>query len=116
MNWKLASPKTRLYICSICILLVGWTISALIYITASGPSDLTMVDEFQNSKIYTHNLELYGGKMNVLTDQFFRWFGGLWHGQSLGVTLASITFVVSLAFTFVAYHLPSGSKSDRPES
>ena len=66
----------------------------------------------ENSKIYKHNLELYGGKAAVIADEFRRWFEGLWHGKSLAFTVAMITVFVSFCVFFVANHLPSHSKSD----
>jgi hypothetical protein len=60
-----------------------------------------------NSKMYEHNLELFGGKAAVLANEFRYWFVGLWHGKSLAVTVACITIVVSLGVFFVANHLPS---------
>ena len=32
----------------------------------------------EDSKLYRHNLEVYGGKLNVIMDDFRRWFVGLW--------------------------------------
>lgn len=65
--------------------------------------------------MYKHDLELYGGKLNVLADQFMRWFAGLWHGRSLAFTVACITVVISLVFFFVAHNLTSdgGAEDDR---
>jgi hypothetical protein len=66
----------------------------------------------ENTKIYKHDLEVYGGKAAVLADDFRRWFVGLWHGKSLAFTITCITIFVSFAGFFTARHLPSHSKSD----
>jgi hypothetical protein len=59
-----------------------------------------------------HDLELYGGKANVLANDFMRWFVGLWHGKSLAFTIACITILISFGFVFVANRLSSHLDSD----
>lgn len=103
---KTTNRQTRLYLVAALILLVGLGAAALIYLTAGNGSDSSMVEDFQNSKRYIHDLELYGGKMNVLMDQFHRWFAGLWQGKSLAFTVACITLAISSGFCLVAYYLP----------
>jgi hypothetical protein len=50
--------------------------------------------------------------MNVLADQFRRWFDGLWQGKPLAFMIACITVIIASGCSFVAYHLPSESSSD----
>jgi hypothetical protein len=57
--------------------------------------------------MYQHNLELYGGKFNLLTDQFMSWVAGLWHGRSLAVIVAAVTVIVSLGLVLAVRRLPS---------
>ncbi len=65
-----------------------------------------------DSKKYLRDIELYGGKANVIADEFRRWFVGLWHGRSLAYTVACITIAVSFGTFYVAsFHLPSRLKS-----
>jgi hypothetical protein len=59
-----------------------------------------------DSRIYQRNLELYGGKASVLFDEFTRWFARLWQGKTLGLTIASLSGVVSLALFLFARVLP----------
>ncbi len=115
MKWGTLSLQTRLYLLTAVILVVGLGCACLVYFTAGQPSDNTMIQDFENSKRYVHDLELYGGKLNVLVDQFRRWFDGLWHGKSLALTIACITVFVSLGLSLVAYLLGSnsGGGSDR---
>ena len=40
--------------------------------------------------------------MNVLQDELMRWFGRLWHGKPLALTVVCISIMVSLAFYLVA--------------
>ncbi len=119
---KTRNLQTRLYLITATILLVGLGSAILIYLTAEDYSESSLGYEMvggsvypitpEDSKKYIHDLELYGGKANVLADEFMRWFDGLWHGKSLAFTVASITILVSLGFLLVAGHLPSDSEPD----
>jgi hypothetical protein len=108
MKWKISNLQTCLYLISAIILLVGLGSAIVIYLTAENDSDSVL--SYEDSKMYIHDLELYGGKANVLANEFMRWFIGLWHGKSLAFTVACITIFVSLGFPFVADHLLSGLK------
>lgn len=119
MNTRTTYPQSRLYIISAVVLAVGLCSAVLIYLTAGNPPDNTLINDFQNSKRYIHDLELYGGKMNVLADQFRRWFESLWVGKSLAFMVAGISIVIACGCSFVAYHLRSESaaqdKDDRTD-
>jgi hypothetical protein len=110
MKWKTADLQTRLYLISAIILLIGLGSAILIYLTAE--NDPYGILGYEDSKTYMHDLELYGGKANVLANELMRWFGGLWHGKSLAFTVACITIFISFGFFFVANHLQSYLKSD----
>ncbi len=117
MIMKSADLRTRLYLVTAMILLVGLGSAVLIYLKAGDESQGVLGYEAaggqvypispEDSKMYKHDLELYGGKLNVLADQFMRWFAGLWRGRSLAFTVACITVVISLFFFFVAHNLIS---------
>lgn len=122
MKWKITNLQIRLYLITAIILLVGLGSAILIYLSAENDSDSASGYEAiggyvypmapEDSKMYRHDLELYGGKANVLADEFMRWFVGLWHGKSLALTVACITIFISFGFFFVARHLQSDLKSD----
>jgi len=122
MKWETANQQTRLYLITAIILLVGLGSSLLIYLAAENDPDNVVGYEAvggyvypvmpEDSKRYIHDLELYGGKTNVLVNDFMRWFAGLWHGKPLAVTIACITLFISFCFFYIARHLPSDSKSD----
>ena len=109
MKSNITNQQTRLYLIAAVILLVGLSSAGLIYLTAgNGPDN---GPDFDNSKIYLHDLELYGGKANVLANEFRNWFAGLWQGKSLAYTVVSITLVMAFGFFFVARHSPPDSKT-----
>ncbi len=110
MKRKAANLQLRLYFITVIVTLAGLGCALYIYLTVGGASDDVVANEAEYSKMYVHDLELYGGKINVLADEFNRWFAGLWHGQSLAFTVAFITIIVSLGLFLAAYHLPTALK------
>ena len=117
VKFKMPTMRTSLNIISAIILLVGLWSALLIYLTAEPDSDSVLGYEVaggytypiapDNSKMYAHDLELYGGKAGVLANDFRYWFAGLWHGKSLAFTVACIVILASFGVFFVANHLPS---------
>jgi hypothetical protein len=125
MKWKAANLQTRLYLISAVILLVGLSSSLWIYLTAGNASKSVLGYEIvggnaylitpENSKKYVHDLKLMGGNAAVFADEFNRWFIGLWHGESLAVTVACITIFISLGFFFAAKTSPSHEEKGQGE-
>jgi hypothetical protein len=124
MKWKIAGLHTWLNLISAMILVAGLGSAILIYQTAQNYSGGVLGYEEgggsvypvmpEDSKKYLRDLQLYGGKANVLMDEFRRWFVGLWHGKSLAFTVACISIFVSFGVFYTANHLPSSLKSDVP--
>jgi len=112
MRWKSASRQTRLYLIASFVLAAGLGSSLSIYLAAGDVSDAVSGYGIEETKPYIHDLELYGGKANVIAAEITKWFEGLWHGKSLAYTVAFITIIASMALFFVAYHLPSESGPD----
>jgi hypothetical protein len=87
------------------ILAVGFGAALAIYVIAgSRPED--PLNEQLTSKKYLHDLEVYGGKANVLAAEFRDWFAGLWYGKNLAGTVAVLTVVTALVYRFFATPLP----------
>jgi len=122
MKWNSADLRICINLISAIILLVGLSTAIFIYQTADDDSSGVLGYQIiggtiypimpENTKIYKHDLEVYGGKAAVLADEFRRWFIGLWHGKSFAFTIAVITIFTSFAGFFTARHLPSHSESD----
>jgi len=117
MKRNKADQQTHLYLITAIILLAGLGSSTLIYLTADEIGiDSPFEDALEGSKSYRHNLELYGGKANLLASEFMHWFHGLWHGKALGVTFACLTIFICCGILLIAYNLPSdpgsGSQGD----
>jgi hypothetical protein len=112
MSWKIGSLRINLYLISAILLVAGLGSAAFIYQAAMNDPDTASGYEViggfvysstgENSKRYIHDLERFGGKAAVLSDEFMRWFTGLWHGKSLAWTVACITIFISFCFIVAA--------------
>ncbi|HMK75670.1 MAG TPA: hypothetical protein VK568_05755 [Thermodesulfobacteriota bacterium] len=117
MKWKIPHLQTFLNLISAVILLGGLGGAILIYRAAENTSYGALGYETGNgsvypimpedSKKYQRDLELYGGKANMLMDQLRRGFAGLWHGKSLALTVACLSILISFGVFYAANHLPS---------
>jgi hypothetical protein len=96
--------RRRINRISLVLLLLGFGAAVVIYLTAKPEMVDPLLGDPLDSKKYRHDLELYGGKANVLSAQFMDWFGGLWHGQTLAYTVATLTAAGVLLYRFVATH------------
>jgi hypothetical protein len=122
MKWKDLDKSWRLNIISAMILLVGLSSATLIYLNAGKNSAGVLGYEAgdgvvypinpEDSKQYLRDLELYGGKANVLADEFRRWFAGLWHGKSLAFIIAGTAIIVSFGLFYAANYLMPFVNSD----
>ena len=112
MIGKSANSHTRYKLVTILMLLAGLGSALAIYLTAGNPDEIGMVEEFEESKRFAHDLELYGGKANLIANKFSRWFEGLWHGQSLAYTVAVFTVVIAGGYFLVARRLAAHAAAD----
>ncbi len=108
----MTDPRPRYKLVTILMLLAGLGSALAIYLTAGSPDEIGMVEEFEESKRFAHDLELYGGKANLIANKFARWFEGLWHGQSLAYTVAVLTVVIAGGYFLVARRLAAHAASD----
>ena len=115
MKWKITNLLSHRYLITGIILLVGLGSSILIYLTADIASDSGLVNDFENSKKYIHDLELYGGKANVLANELTNWFVGLWYGKSLAFTVACISIVIALGFYFITSDLKPDDRNEKKQ-
>jgi hypothetical protein len=101
------------------ILIVGFSAAIAIYVVAGARPENPLGYEPLETKRYIHDLEMYGGKANVLAAEFREWFAGLWYGRNLAFTVAVITAVLASITHLFAVTTESGPvlvKSQPPPS
>jgi len=105
---KKLSLSWRLYLTGALILLIGLLAAAAIYFSVGEDDGDVLGYEIINgqayaiatndSKMYRHDLERFGGKAAVFADDLNRWFSGLWTGRQLARTVAILALVLALGF------------------
>ena len=112
MKRYFSHPQTRIYFCAALTLLLGLAGSAAIYLTAEETPENASISAFENSKAYRHDLELYGGKVNIMANDFMSWFDGLWHGKTLAFTVAVLALLTAALLFAIGYYLLHDEKPD----
>ncbi|HEY1251875.1 MAG TPA: hypothetical protein VGH97_11855 [Thermoanaerobaculia bacterium] len=109
------ATRRRIRLVTRAILAVGFTAALAVYVIAGvRPED--PLNEQLTSKKYLHDLEVYGGKANVLAAEFREWFAGIWYGKNLAFTIAALTLLTALVYRFFATPLPAvEEEEDVPE-
>jgi len=107
-----SSPATaRARLVSRVILAAGLAAAVVIYVVngrAPGASGF----ELEESKKYLRDVEVVGGKANLLATQLRHWFSGLWHGRSLAFTVAVLSVLAASAYEFLATPLPAHTEGE----
>ena len=108
--------KVRVYLAALAVLGLGMCAAVVVYVNSDEAPEAAIgyivVDGMKypiaagESRRYQRDLEMFGGKASVLFDEFTRWFGALWQGKRLGLTLAALSGFVSLVLFLFAYWLP----------
>lgn len=97
--------QKRLRLAGAVILLAGLAAAALAYRSAVTDYDSAYVKMLNNTKKNEYDMELIGGKANILASELREWFASLWHGRRLARTLTVLSVGGSLACFFVAHRL-----------
>ena len=106
MRWQRLDRSTVLRTLSAAILIGGLAAAVVIYANAVPPPEPPFGAEPEDSKQYLRQLELYGGKANVLGVELREWFDGLWHGKHLAFTVAILAALLAAGFRLAAIPLP----------
>ncbi len=110
------SARTRmLRILSNAILIVGFLASLVIYRTAAPPPDDSL-GSLEDGKQSLRELQTYGGQADVIASEVRQWFGSLWQGTRLAVTVAVLAAIAAGACRFVAVPLPPLEDDAAPPS
>jgi len=106
MRWKQIDRSTRLRAVSKAILIVGLLGASVIYWNAAQAQQYPPGYDPEDSKQFLRQMELYGGKANVLAYELREWWIGLWHGKTLAFTVAFLTVLLAAGFRLAAIPLP----------
>jgi len=106
MRWQRLDRSAVLRTISAAILIGGLAAAVVIYANAVPPPEIPFGAEPEDSKQYLRQLELYGGKANVLGVEIREWFDGLWHGKHLAFTVAILAALLAAGFRLAAIPLP----------
>jgi hypothetical protein len=97
------------------LLLLGLGSAVLIYalVPPELPEDPWRTDPLSQRR-YARQMQVMGGKANLLSADFIDWFGGLWHGRNLAGTVAVLTLATTGGYRFVAGRRLFHSTARRP--
>jgi len=112
MRWTRLDRSTALRMISVTVLIAGLAAAIVIYASAVPPPDNPLGSEPEDSKQYLRQMELYGGKANLLAAEIRQWFDGLWHGRSLAFTVAVLAALLAAGFRLAAIPLPPLADGD----
>lgn len=85
------------------LLLLGLGSAVLIYaLTPPSPAEDPWRTDPLGQRRYVRQMQVMGGKANLLSAEFIDWFDGLWHGRTLAGTVAVLTLVTTGGYRFVA--------------
>jgi hypothetical protein len=87
--------------------IIGIGSAVFLYATASPPPQHPLGYDPFASKKYVRDLELYGGKINILAVEFRQWFASLWRGKNLAYTIALLTVLLSSLLWRMGSHAAS---------
>ena len=94
--------KARVRLVTRIMLAVGFTGAVIAYVAARQKPENPLGYDPLQTKQYRHDLEVYGGKANVIAAEFREWFDGLWYGTNLAYTIAVLTLLLVLVVRFFA--------------
>lgn len=94
------------------VALVGLSCSVLVYFFHSEHAANLTASTLTDTKLYRRGLEMYGGKMNLLFDDFGRWFSSLWQGENLAISLGILTICITALLFLLARHYPLTEQTD----
>ena len=107
------TPSERIRRVSRLILGAGFAAAAAAYVFAVARPANPLADQLESKK-YLHDLEMYGGKANILAAQFRDWFAGLWSGTNLAWTIVALTALTVVVYRFFAVPLDDEDEAPAP--
>jgi hypothetical protein len=121
MHGKLFEKHYFLNLICVIILICGWLSSVVIFITAQDEPDSFMGYDVAGDNAYSNvprkmdmpNSGLHGVKPLALLDDMMFWFGGLWHGKALALTIFCLSIIAAGVIFLINNHGISGDKINK---
>ena len=101
MKGRWTDPVARVRFVVAMILIIGWVIAGVAYVTAPPVAENDDVYELEHSKRYTRDLERIGGKADVLANDLNEWLASTWEGKTRAYTIAVLTVLAAGAYVLV---------------
>ena len=108
------TPEERLRLATRAIVAAGFAAAIIIYITAGPPPQNPLGYDPLQTKAYRHELEVFGGKANLIMAEFQDWFAGLWQGRQLAYTVAVLSIVAAFLFQLTVRLIQAGPEEEGP--
>jgi len=108
--------ETRRKTIAIVILLAGFGSALAIYINATTAPPNPLGYDPADTKQFVREMEYYGGKANVVGSEFRQWFGSLWHGKRLALTVFVLTLCAVFFYLFASIPLPPRADAPPPRN
>lgn len=108
---------SRMYLLSKAVLIAGLVCAVAIFLRATLAAPGHADYQLEETKQYQRQMELYGGKANVMASDVREWLGTLWHGKRLAYSVAALSVVAAGIIRFAAIPLPplDGGDDDEPD-
>ncbi len=98
--------------------IIGIGSAVFLYATASPPPQYPLGYDPFASKKYLRELELYGGKINIVAVEFRQWFASLWRGKPLAYIIALLTVLLASLLWRLGSHAaaPLDTHAEKPDA
>lgn len=124
MHLRLWDRRARCYLAGGLVLAAGLAGAAWVYLAAE-QAELDALNDPQGfssalllspeySKKFLRELEVYGGKANVLMFKFRTWLEELFQGRSLAYVIAGLSLLISGALFYCGGQGPGGAEAPGP--
>lgn len=123
MHWQLTNRRAICRLLAALVLALGLAGAAGVYIAAE-QAELAALDDPQgyssalllspeHSKKFLRDLEVYGGKANVLMFKFRAWLEGMFQGKSLAYLMAGLSLLVAAGLFYAGGR--GGGQTGQPD-
>jgi hypothetical protein len=109
------TPEERLRLATRSIIAAGFAAAVILYFTAGPPPQNPLGYDPLQTKAYRHELEVFGGKANLLMAEFQDWFAGLWQGRQLAYTVAVLSLLAAWLFQLTVRLIQAGPEEEPPQ-